>query len=276
MRKPDTEQVIDFAVKASLVVVAALWFLFLAGCSKPKWDETTKASCWDGPGAEKRMMNMLSPHFSGGKFDDYLKWQTKTRGANTCHVFVCNKADGEGGGYSIYGNKPTIDWIIDKKYVDTMLKRIKAIRSARMAVVVWLMADDSTAWNRTLLSDPDRYLRDLDKEGLLDDASIVVVGLELTEYANAAQVERLVAATRKVYKGKVGVHHNSRRLDFAHLADILFYQIEPGASPAKVAEETRRALATGKPVNFFELSRNPNRPLCEAALGAGAFGVGNW
>lgn len=246
----------------------------------PVWNAATLASCWDGNNAEKRMMNMLSPRMSQDKFDGYSKWMAG-RGVNTAHVFVGNKGDGENAGYCIYGS--SWDWSVDTQTRDIMRSRILSFRARGWAVVIWLMADDSSAWNKLALADPERYLRDVAAQGLLDHASTVVVGLELTEYANRAipqevraQVVSLVAATRKVYPGMVGVHHGSGRLDFASLGDILFYQIQPGASASTVKAETRKALATGKPVNFFELSRNPNRPLCEAAMKEGAYAVGNW
>jgi hypothetical protein len=50
-RKLDIESIIDFGINACVFFVFALFILLLGGCSKPKWDETTKASCWDGPGA---------------------------------------------------------------------------------------------------------------------------------------------------------------------------------------------------------------------------------
>ena len=254
----------------ALLAIAAV----LAGCSKPPdWKEASKASCWNGNNAEQRMMNLPSPGMSDGKAKDYVSWMAG-RGVNAAHVILCNKADGENAGYSIYGGD--IDWGVDKNASETMKRRIGMLRAKGWAVVVWLMTDDSSAWNKKLLGDPDRYLADLDKAGLLDEASIVCVGLELSEYASVAEVQRLVAATRKVYKGKVATHDVSGSVRFAHIADIHFHQMKPGASAAQVAAETKRALATGKPVMMFELSRRPARALCEAALAAGAFGVGNW
>lgn len=270
-------------IGAVLGLIAAA---MLAGCSTirtlpgigaamvPDWDVATLASCWSGPNAGQRNMNILSPGMSDRKFRERVAWQEK-RGANTVHLFLANKADGEHAGYSIYGG--AWDWSIDAATCDTFRDRIAYCRGRGLAVVLWLFADDSSDWNRAAAKDFPRYLRDLESEGLLRYASTVVVGLELDEYFNAAQVAALVAATRAVYSGKVGVHQTSGRMDFAPLADIMFYQVSPGRSASWIESEARRVrAAVGKPVNFFELDRSDNRPLCEAAQRGGAFAVGNW
>lgn len=267
-------------------VLALLAAALLSGCSTirtlpglgaaltPAWDEATLASCWSGANAGQRNMNILSPGMSDGKFRDRVAWQEK-RGANTVHLFLANKADGEHAGYSIYGG--AWDWSIDAATCDTFRDRIAYCRGRGLAVVLWLFADDSSDWNRAAAKDFPRYLRDLESEGLLKYASTVVVGLEVDEYFNAAQVAALVAATRQVYGGKVGTHQTSGRADFAGLADICFYQVSPGKSASQIEAEARKIVgAVGKPVNFFELSRHEDRPLCEAALKGGAFAVGNW
>lgn len=244
------------------------------GWFRPSWDECTLATCWDGDGAERRMMNMLSPYFSDGKFKDYLEWQIG-RGCNTVHLFLCNHKDGEGGGYSIYGQ--TMFGPLDKGWIKLAKKRIVQCRRAGMGVVLWGMADDDIGWNDVLLQKPAQYGNDLRKTGLLKYASTFVLALEMTEEKGSAAAWILYRdAVRKGFKRSIGVHHNSYRIDFAGISDILFYQIQPGHNKEQVAAYTARALATGKPVNFFELARNPARELCEAALGAGAFGVGNW
>ena len=241
---------------------------------KPGWKECSRASCWDGSNAQKRMMNMLSPHFSDRKFKDYLKWQ-KGRGCNTVHLILCNHRDGEGGGYSIYGRQ--MFGTLDNGWIKLARKRILECRRAGMGVVLWGMTDDDGGWNDTLLKNPAQYGRDLLKTGLLRYASTFVLALEMTEErSSAAAWIQYRDAVKKGFKGRIGVHHNSYRVDFAGIADILFYQIEPGANAARVKSECAKALATGKPVNFFELSRNPARDLCKAAFEAGAFGVGNW
>ena len=247
---------------------------WLPGWFRPDWNECTLATCWDGPGAERRMMNMLSPFFSDGKFEKYLEWQ-KSRGCNTVHLFLCNHKDGEGGGYSIYGQ--TMFGPLDKGWIKLARKRIVQCRRAGMGVVLWGMADDDIGWNDALLQKPAQYGNDLRKTGLLKYASTFVLALEMTEEKGSTAAWILYRdAVRKGFKRSIGVHHNSYRIDFAGISDILFYQIQPGAAAARVKAECSKARATGKPVNFFELSRNPARDLCEAAFEAGAFGVGNW
>jgi hypothetical protein len=267
-------------------VLALLAAALLSGCSTirtlpgigaaltPAWDDATLASCWSGNNAEKRMMNLLSPAFSDGKVKERLAWQ-KGRGCNTVHLILCNRADGEGGGYSIYGAK--MFGAIDSGWCKLAKKRIAECRGAGMAVVLWGMTDDDGGWNDQLIKDPARYMKDLKNAGLLDFCSMFVLCLEMTEERfTLAQWVAYRDAVRSVFNGKIGTHHNSERADYAQLGDVLLYQTEPGKSAAQIRTITRKALATGKPVNFFELSRNPARDLCEAAMSEGAYGCGNW
>lgn len=238
--------------------------LLLASCaSAPSWKDCTKASCWQGANAQTRHMNILSPKFDDGTFKVRVKW-AKGRGCNTLHLFLVNQGDGEGAGYTA----------LDPATAKVMDKRIKWARKENMAIVLWCMADDSNAWAKAL--DMDALMRVCKSHGWLDAASTVVVGLECDEYWSAKQVAAHVATIRRHYKGKVGVHMTGGKTSYAPLADILFYQTSPGKSPAQIAAETKKALAAGKPVNFFELSRHEDRELAKAALDAGAFGVGNW
>lgn len=240
----------------------------------PPWDACTRASCWNGSNAQQRMMNVLSPGMSAAKYAQYRDWMLSI-GCNTSHVFLSNRRDGEGAGYSIY--KGEWSWEIDPANVKLFSDRIADLRAHGLAVVVWLLADDSSAWNKEAAKNFPRYLADLEAQGLLAEASTVVAGLELDEYYQSAQVSALINAIRKVYPGKVGTHQTSGRYEFAALADICFYQVSPGKSAAQIkADAAKVCKATGKPVNFFELDRQPNRALCDAAFAGGAFAVGNW
>ena len=282
----DTRTQLDLAALFIGALLALIAAALLSGCSTirtmpgigaaltPDWDEATLSSNWQGANAEIRHMNNLSPAISEDEFKARIAWALSI-GCNAVHWFISNKGDGQYAGYCIYGNAWT--WAIDKSYCDLFRERISYARSKGLAVVIWLMADDSSAWNRAALGNANKYLGDLDSEGLLDYASTVVVGLELGEYCNAGQVAGLVAATRKVYDGKIGTHEGSGKITFASLGDIVFYQVSPGKTAAWIkAEAARVKAATGKPVNFFELSRSPDRTLSQAALDGGAFGVGNW
>ena len=238
------------------------------------WPTPSRASCWEKK-AGVRHMNTLSAKFSDEQAADRFQWAAD-RGCNAVHLFVCNQGDGEGAGYSIYGGEPTMGKV-DSEAVARMARRIRAARGKGLAVCLWLMADDSSKWNKTLLSDPARYAADLKSSGLLDVADAVCLGLEMDEYMSAGQAQTLAAAVRGVYSGTVGTHHTSGKGTFAGLGDIVFWQVEPGKSAAEVASAVQKAKkSTGKPVVMFELARNPARGLCEAALAAGAAGVGNW
>jgi hypothetical protein len=208
-------------------------------------------------------MNILSPHFTDGEFKARAKW-AEGRGCNTLHLFLANQHDGEGSGYTA----------LDPSTAAVMDRRIRWARKRGLAVVLWCMADDSSAWAKSL--DMDALMRVCAKRGWLRLCSTVVVGLECDEYWDLGQVRRHIAAIRRRYNGKVGIHMASGKVSWASEADILFYQTAPGKNPAQIAAETRKALACGRPDNFFELSRHEDRALCEAALAAGAYGVGNW
>lgn len=255
------------------------WILEILGIRKkvPAWDKATLSSNWNGSNAQQRMMNILSPLMSDSKFRERTDFM-KNRGVNTAHVFVTNKKDGECAGYSPFGQTFT-SYTVQKGFTDVMTKRLKELRKKGWAIVLWMMADDSNDWAKDVASTAykaDLYCKAVKDLGWFDMASTVVAGLEMNEYWNGPQAQTMVAAIRKYYKGKVGVHHTSGDTRFAGLGDILFYQVEPGKSVQAIKAETKKALTCGKPVNFFELQRNPNRTLCQAAMEAGAFAVGNW
>ena len=255
------------------------WILELLGIKDkvPAWDKATYSSNWNGSNAQQRMMNILSPSMSDAKFKERVAFM-KSRGVNTAHVFVTNKKDGECAGYSPFGQAFT-SYVVQKGFTDVMTKRLKELRKNKWAVVLWMMADDSNDWAKDVASSAykaDKYCKAVKDLGWFDMASTVVVGLEMNEYWNVPQVQNMVAAIRKYYKGKLGTHHTSGSAAFAGFGDILFYQVEPGKSVQAIKADTKKALTYGKPVNFFELQRNPNRTLCQAAMEAGAFAVGNW
>jgi len=233
------------------------------------------ASCWEGSNAQTRHMNELSPGFTDKQVEERLDW-AKNRGCNTVHWFVCNQGDGEKSGYSIYGKDPK-PGSPDKSTVALMANRIRMAAKRGMAVVLWLMADDSSRWNETLLSNISGYVNDLKKSGLLDMASGVVLGLEMNEYIKSKSVAKKLADTvRKAYSGPIGTHHTSGSGEFAAYGDYLYWQMAPKQGTEAIKRSVKAAQAYGKPVIAFELERNPNRNSCNAAMAAGAKGVGNW
>lgn len=232
-------------------------------CGPPRWSRCTKASCWDGKNAAHRMMNILSPYFPEDEFRARVRW-AEARGCNTLHLFLVNKGDGEGAGYRV----------TDAATAKLMEKRIVWARKRGLGVVLWILADDSNAWAKEVFANPDATVDAA--RPLLKHASTVVLGLEMDEYGSPQDWQRLKDALRRRYSGRIGTHHTSGHAGYAGLGDILFYQIDPGRNAAQVASATKAALNVGKPVNMFELERHPARELAQAALDAGAFGVGNW
>ena len=234
----------------------------------PAWDETRRASCWDGANASRRLMNILSPHFSDAKFNEYVKWM-KGRGCDTAHVILINARDGEGGGYNCATHP---------ECAKLAAKRIEKLRREGFAVVPWIITDDSGADAKDLFAHADERLASLWKAGLFRDASYVVLGLEMDEYGNANEWNRVAVALRAVWGGKVGVHHTSgNKLPVAGLGDIVLGQLDPKeATPARIAQQISCIRALGKAAVGFEYDRHPNRALAQAALDAGAIGCGNW
>lgn len=235
----------------------------------PRWDRCKRASCWDGANAERRMMNIVSPAFGDGEFKSRVNWMVD-RGCDTAHVILINQRDGEGAGYNC---------ATDTSAAKVAKKRIAYLRKRGFAVVPWVITDDSSAWARDLFANADARVKALAKAGLFRDASYVVLGLEMDEYGSANDWQKVKDALCKAgWRGKIGVHQRSERYELAGLGDIFLGQIEPSkATPQKVAAQIdliRNHLS--KAAVGFEYWRSPNRELAEAALKAGAIGVGNW
>lgn len=231
----------------------------------PSWRKCTKASCWDGTNAQRRMMNILSPHFTDAKFREYVKWM-EGRGCNTAHVFFANHHDGEGGGY----------WATDNEKLTR--KRIKYLRLHGFGVVPWLMADDSDDYASTLFSRADGIVEMYKDSGLFDHASFVCLGLEMDEYGKMDDWIRVRNAVAKhCPKMRIATHHTSGKLTFAGLGQIVCDQMEPRqATAGAIAASVQRILAMGKQAIGFEYARHADRDKANSAFSAGAFSVGNW
>lgn len=263
----------------SAVLLAAALLLGCAGCegaeSAPAWGEARKASCWFGPGASHRAMNVLSPHMPEEVFQERVR-EMAERGVDSAHVFLVNQKDGEYAGYSPWGAGGPSAGPCDEEAAAAMRRRISRLRGRGWAVAVWIVADDSAAWANRLAANADACLRAIDEAGLLDEASIVVLGLEMDEYWGARQARAVADAVRGVWPGATGTHHTGLRADFAALGDILFYQADGVRTADEVRAHAAAAMRHGRKVNFFELADGPNRLLAQAALDAGCCGVGNW
>lgn len=250
-----------------LIAELRYWFKII-----PEWNKCKFASCWDGNNASRRMMNILSPHFSEGKFNDYMMWML-VRGCNTAHVFLANKADGEGGGYNC---------MVDSGHAKVARKRIKELRLNGFAVVPWILADDSAAYAKDLFAHTDARIKFLADNGLLDHASFVVIGLEMNEGGSFpggdAGWPKVAEALKKVYKGKLATHHTSgNTFKYAGLGDIVMGQLDPNnANAIAIKNQIAAIKKLGKKPFGFEYERKPNRSKAQAALDAGAYGVGNW
>jgi hypothetical protein len=268
---------------ASLASGCASWFKH--GDEKPSVPKYMLSSCWDGPNANKRMMNTLSPGMNETKFNEYLNWQ-KSRTldgygrANVAHVFLSNRRDGENAGYCIYGNE--WDWSVEQGFVDLMKARIKAYRKAGFQVVGWVLADDSSPYAAQAKKDFERTLNDLKAVGLFDDLCMLVPGLEWNEYLNSndmakkAKGAKMMQAVNLAWKGPKGSHMNSGLV--SPYGEYVFYQVDPGKSSAWLANETRRikGLIGNRKLVMFEIERNPAPAKCKAIMDTGAaVGVGN-
>lgn len=234
------------------------------------------SSCWTGKGAARRMMNMLSPKMPAATFRQYARWQLG-RGCNTVHVILANQGDGEFAGYSPFG--PGGGLKLHSTSCRLMLDRMAELRGMGFGVVPWCWTDDSGAFTGRPVKELQEQIRLMSQVGLFAGAGAVVLGLEVNEYWSARQCAELVPVLRQVSGGAlVCLHQTSDRIDFSPLSDVCFWQTNPGKKPAamkKLVMDVVRRLG-GKPLVAFELDRKENRALCQAALSAGASGVGNW
>ncbi len=254
--------------KAWLAILA--WLVAATGCEEPSrppaWDECRLASCWDGENAERRMMNVVSPKFTDERAAEYLDWQIE-RGCDHVHLLLANAENGEGGGYDAIGNA-------DHKAV--ALKRVKAIRSRGLGVVLWVVSDDSDAIRRSIFANPGAYARSL--SDYFPYASYIVLGLEMDEgHGHRRGWTALRDAIREAgWTGPVATHHTSGRHDFADLGEIVMDQLHHDCSRGDIAASVSRLRRRGYAVCGFEYARHADRAKAQAALDAGAFAVGNW
>ena len=244
----------------------------LAGASSENPPTSSKyplglASCWNGDNAAERMMNVLSPRMGDATFKKRLSWMVG-RGCTVAHVILVNGADGEAGGYAAW----------DDKDRPKMLERWQAVRDAGLALVPWIITDDSRAYRDKLFADADKLVGKM-SAFLAAACPCVVLGLEMDEdkSVTADQWKKVRDAVKKHYKGPLGVHHCSgSSFKFASLGDVILGQLDPGCTEAQVKSQIKAIRAKGKRAVGFEYARGPNRKLAQAALDAGAEGVGNW
>lgn len=217
-------------------------------------------------------MNLLSPKFSEGKFVDYAVWM-EDRGCDTAHVILINGGDGEGAGYNCATNT---------KHAKIARERIEGLRRLGFAVVVWLITDDSTEWAKDLFDHAEARVKALADAGLFDNASYIVLGLEMDEENSYPSGKtgwpKVAAALRKHYTGRIGVHHKSgNSFPFAGLGDIILGQLDPKeATESAIRAQIRAIKKRGKAAVGFEYARKPARNLANIAIDEGAEGVGNW
>lgn len=241
------------------------------------FEKCSKASCWFGDNADRRIMNILSPKMSEETFEKRFN-ESKNRGVNCFHLILANKGDGEYSGYSIYGESFSMK-TLHTNSINIFKKRISYINNKNFGIVLWLVTDDSASYASSISSNYEKYLTDLNTQGILDLADMICVGLEVNEYWSASVVKSIINKTKEYFKGPVGVHTGSieQAKTYGSLGDIYFAQISPTNDTSKIKSSVTTAKNnSGKPVNFFEFQRYPDRTGCEAALSAGAVGVGNW
>lgn len=223
-----------------------------------------RASCWDGNNAEKRYMNMLSPKFSDSKFGEYLAW-TIGKGCDHVHLLLMNEGDGEGSGYDC-GEDSTL-----KKAEE----RIMTIRAKGLGIILWIVADDSSSYRKKLFADPSKYVGRM--APLLKYASCVCLGLEMDEGgASESNWKGVKSALLKVWSGPVATHHTSAKYSFIGLGEVVMDQLDPSCTTTQIKSSVKNLKGKGKTVFGFEYSRNPDAAKAQAALDAGAQGVGNW
>ena len=223
------------------------------------------ASCWDGANASRRMMNVLSPKMPVEKVAQYCAWM-RSRGCTHAHVILANGGDGECAGYAAWR---------DADY-GHMVTRLNEVRNAGFRCIPWLVTDDSDSLRAELFKEPAKLIAKM--ELFLRDAPLVVLGLEMDEGdATYNQWKKVRDALKKVYSGPTGVHHKSGNgFPCASLGDVVLGQLNPGCTAAQVKSQIATIKRIGKRAVGFEYARGAKRDLAQAALDAGAEGVGNW
>lgn len=230
------------------------------------------ARCWDGANASKRYMNMLG--MSDAKFEQY-KQEMLAAGCDTAHLLLLNRADGENAGYSLYGKGGS--GTVDKAVATRFATRLQDLRKAGFHLALWGVADDSDDWAADMLAHAADYVRDLRESGILALADLFVLGLEMDEYGSESGWRALRDALRDQAPDLyLCTHHASAALKYAALGDGVMGQLSPGCTTAQVAAQIAKIKALGKGAWGFEYARGPARNLAQAALDAGAIGVGNW
>ena len=223
-----------------------------------------RASCWDGNNAEKRYMNMLSPKFSDSKFGEYLAW-TIGKGCDHVHLLLMNEGDGEGAGYDC-GDSSTLA---------KAEERIRTIRAKGLGVILWIVSDDSSNYRKKLFADPGKYVGRM--ASLFKFASCVCLGLEMDEGgASESNWKGVKNALLKVWSGPVATHHTSAKYSFIGLGEVVMDQLDQSCTTSQIKSSVKNLKGKGKTVFGFEYSRKPDAAKAQAALDAGAQGVGNW
>lgn len=236
--------------------------------------ECVHATCWNGENASQRYMNMLSPAMSDDKFQSYLA-AMKERGCDTVHLLLMNKADGENAGYSIYGTGGTGS--VDAGVVKHMLGRLAKFRKNGFRIVLWGVADDSNDWAAAMLDHAAQYAADLRDSGILDYADLFVLGLEMDEYGSSSGWKAFAAAIAGVAPGLyLATHHTSGKYTYAALGSGVMGQLAKECTAKQIASQIATIQKKGKDAWGFEYARSPDREKAQAALDAGAIGVGNW
>lgn len=237
-----------------------------ASPSAKPWKECRYSSNWNGSNASKRMMNLVSPKFSDSKVKEYLDWQVGI-GCDHVHLLLVNQADGEGAGY---------DALADSSAHKTALKRVQQIRARGLGVVAWVVADDSDGYRQKIFADPAKYAAGL--KDFMPYLSYIVLGLEMNEgEGSSAKWKSLRDAIKAAgWTGPFATHHTSGKTTHAGLGSIVMDQLDPSCTTADIAKSVKALKGKGYEVNGFEYSRGPDAAKAQAALGAGAFGCGNW
>ena len=230
------------------------------------WRECRYSSNWSGTEASKRMMNLVSPKFSETKVREYLNWQ-QSLGCDHVHLLLVNQGDGEGAGY---------DCLADAGHKAVALARVRDIRRLGLGVVAWVVADDSDDYRRKIFDNPAKYADAL-KE-YMPYLSDIVLGLEMNEgEGSKSKWTALRDAIRKAgWTGPFATHHTSGHGDYASLGQIVMDQLDKGCSEAQIRKSVEAFRAKDYDVCGFEYARGPDKARAKAALGAGAFSVGNW
>jgi hypothetical protein len=179
---------------------------------------------------------------------------------------------------------------IDSKRLAMMQKRASMARSAGFRVVFWFFTDDSPAIAKSSLETKKAYITQAVKS-FDKNATEWVLMLEANEYSSQSEADALARHVKTLTKKPLGLHMTPGQYGWSRDFEARSIELSRSISSvdkhyhqygwicgntAKISSDTKSIIrSVGKPVVAAEWCKNPDRKCADAAIAAGAVGVGN-